>query len=116
MVRLFSIIISAFTILSATIINVPSDYSTIQEGINASVDGDTVLVAQGNYIENLVLEKEIVLASHAIYDDLGSDWTSNDHVANTRIMGGSPTKLKEGKLYPSKLWKYSANHHGFYRF
>ena len=69
MVRLFSIIISALTILSATVINVPSDYSTIQEGINASVDGDTVLVAQGNYIENLVLEKEIVLASHAIYDE-----------------------------------------------
>ena len=69
MARLFSIFISAFTILSATIINIPSDYSTIQEGINASVDGDTVLVAQGNYIENLVLEKEIVLASHAIYDE-----------------------------------------------
>ena len=94
MVRLFSIIISAFTILSATIINVPSDYSTIQEGINASVDGDTVLVAQGNYIENLVLEKEIVLASHAIYDDLGSNWTNNEHIANTRIMGGSPTNSK----------------------
>ena len=55
MARLFSIFISAFTILSATIINIPSDYSTIQEGINASVDGDTVLVAQGNYIENLIL-------------------------------------------------------------
>ena len=96
MARLLSIIISAFTILSATIINIPSDYSTIQEGINASVDGDTVLVAQGNYIENLVLEKEIVLASHAIYDDLGSDWISNEHVANTRIMGGSPTNSKKG--------------------
>ena len=83
MSRLFSIFISAFTILSATIINVPSDYSTIQEGINASVDGDTVLVAQGNYIENLILEKEIVLASHAIYDDLNSDWTNNIHVTYT---------------------------------
>ena len=35
----------------------PEDYSTIQEGINASVEGDTVLVAQGNYVENLILEK-----------------------------------------------------------
>ena len=35
------------SILFATTINIPSDYTTIQEGINASVDGDTVLVAQG---------------------------------------------------------------------
>ena len=96
MARLFSIFISAFTILSATIINIHSDYSTIQEGINASVDGDTVLVAQGNYIENLILEKEIVLASHALYDELNSDWTNNIHVTNTRIMGGSPMNSKKG--------------------
>ena len=33
----------------ATTINVPGEYTTIQEGINASVDGDTVLVAGGTY-------------------------------------------------------------------
>jgi len=43
--------------LSATIINVPDDYSTIQAGINASDDGDTVLIAQGIYFENLILQK-----------------------------------------------------------
>ena len=54
--------------LSATIINVPEDYSTIQAGIDASDNGDTVLIAQGIYFENLILQKEIVLTSHAIYD------------------------------------------------
>lgn len=34
---------------SASIINVPDEYQTIQEGINASEDGDTVLVAPGVY-------------------------------------------------------------------
>ena len=46
------------SILFATTINVSSDYTTIQAGINASVDGDTVLVAQGTYSENLILEKK----------------------------------------------------------
>ena len=39
----------AFISASATIINVPDDYPTIQQGIDASTDGDTVLVAPGNY-------------------------------------------------------------------
>lgn len=38
---------------SATIINIPGDYPTIQEGINASSDGDTVLVQPGMYVENI---------------------------------------------------------------
>ena len=88
----------AVSTLTAAIINVPEDYSTIQEGINASVEGDTVLVAQGNYVENLILEKEIVLASYALltnhYKD--TDWTNNVHVTNTRIMGGSPSNSKKG--------------------
>lgn len=38
---------------SATIIDIPGDYATIQQGINASVDGDTVLVQPGTYAENI---------------------------------------------------------------
>ena len=56
------------SILSATTINIPADYPTIQEGIYASVDGDTVLVADGVYYENLSINREITLASHFIID------------------------------------------------
>jgi hypothetical protein len=39
--------------LSATIINIPTNYSTIQQGIDASQDSDTVLVHPGTYYEHL---------------------------------------------------------------
>ena len=38
---------------SATTINVPNDYETIQEAINHSAHGNTVLVAPGTYVENI---------------------------------------------------------------
>ena len=48
----------------ARIIHVPGDSSTIQAGINGADDGDTVLVEQNTYYENVqVYDKNIVLAS-----------------------------------------------------
>ena len=89
MKKLFYHMFLPFSFLSATTINIPADYSTIQEGINASVDGDTVLVAQGTYSENLILEKEIVLASHALNDDLNTEWINNENIQETIISGTS---------------------------
>ena len=58
---LFCIFIS---FLNSTIINIPADQPTIQQGINASVDSDTVLVQPDTYFENINYNgKNITVAS-----------------------------------------------------
>ena len=49
---------------TADILNVPSVYSTIQSAIDVGVDGDTVLVAPGDYAEKIdFIGKAITIAS-----------------------------------------------------
>ena len=58
------------------------DFTTIQEGINASVDTDTVLVYTGTYYENLLIEnKNIILASQELS-------TGNPQYVNLTIIDG----------------------------
>jgi hypothetical protein len=66
-------------------LKVPSVYPTIQAAIDAASNGDTVLVAEGRYYENIVVQsKSIVVASHYILDgDTG-------HISNTIIDGSRP--------------------------
>jgi hypothetical protein len=60
---LIILILFAFS-SNATIRNVPGTYTSIQSAINASVNGDTVLVEPGTYFENIIFRgKKIVLTS-----------------------------------------------------
>lgn len=45
----------------ASIIIIPNDYPTIQEGIDSSSNGDTVLVHQGTYFENINFNGKLIL-------------------------------------------------------
>ena len=75
----------------ATIINVPADQPTIQDGVNASVNNDTVLVAPGVYYENVkVWAKSITLASHYLLDG------NVQHITRTIINGSTPTHPDTG--------------------
>ena len=67
-----------FSSANATVINVPADYSTIQAGIDAAVDGDTILVGAGTYNENIQISIDITIHS-------------TQGVENTIIDGGGGT-------------------------
>ena len=69
MMKTSMIVLFMFCVLHlfATIINIPADFPTIQEGIIASVDLDTVLVQTGIYYENInFIGRNIILTSNFI--------------------------------------------------
>ncbi|MBD3167443.1 T9SS type A sorting domain-containing protein [bacterium] len=64
------LLLFSLSISFADIIEIPDDYDTIQEGIDAATPHDTILVAPGTYHETLLISADgITLASEAIYGD-----------------------------------------------
>jgi hypothetical protein len=92
----FSAIIIAlcwFLVLPANTIHVPQDTSGIQAGINVAVNGDTVLVADSTYYENINFKgKAITVASLFIVDG------DTNHINNTVINGSQPVNPDSGSV------------------
>lgn len=59
---LIALIIMSIDARAATI-RVPSDYKTIQESINNASPGDTIVVSEGAYKENISINKSLALKS-----------------------------------------------------
>lgn len=71
---------------------VPGDFATIQEAIDAAADGDLILLAPGTYNEGLILSgKSVTVASRFIT-------TGDEAFIEQTILDGTTSENKDGEL------------------
>jgi len=57
-------------------IQIPQDYATIQEGIDASKDGDVIIVSPGTYVENINFNGKAVILGSLFYTTQDTSYIS----------------------------------------
>ncbi len=64
-VRLFGLVLVGVVLVAGAVlakeIKVPDEFKTIQEALNAAEPGDVILIAGGDYTENLLITKSVTL-------------------------------------------------------
>jgi|WetSurMetagenome_2_1015567.scaffolds.fasta_scaffold889462_2 hypothetical protein len=82
-------VIFVFMLLSnwsgATVIEVPNDYPTIQQAINAAADGDTIIVFPDIYYENINFREKNLILTSLYYQD-----ADIAYINSTIIDGSTP--------------------------
>ncbi|NIP22514.1 MAG: hypothetical protein GWO08_10575, partial [Gammaproteobacteria bacterium] len=93
MIPFIFIVICMPSMVFGGIIHVPAGQPSIQAGISAATGGDTVLVAEGTYYENInFMGKAITVASRYYLDQ------KKEHIRNTIIDGSQPANPDFGSV------------------
>ena len=86
----------SFSRLGSRTIYVPDNFTTIQEAINNASDGDIIFVRNGNYSENVVVNKTVSLigedALHTILDGEGTSLLILSIVKSNVMIGNLTVK------------------------
>jgi len=98
---IFILIITFSTFLFSSIINVPTDQPSIQIGINASVNSDTVLVQPGTYYENINYNGMNITVASLFLTTLDSMYISSTIIDGNQ--NGSVVTFESGEVSTAVL-------------
>lgn len=91
--NIFLICFITSAIMICQVLNVPEHFKSIQTAIDFSSNGDTILVADGTYYENINFKgKKITVASHLLVD---ADYS---HIIHTIIDGSKSKNLNQSSV------------------
>jgi len=95
---------------SITLHKVPEEYATIQSAIDVSANGDTILINDGIYVENLIIQnKRITLSSLMLIDE------DQSHISNTIIDGNlNGSTIQLDNIYSGVLLNGFTIQNGFF--
>ena len=77
--------------IDASVLSVPANYSTIQSAINASINGDTIVVSTGTYFENINFRGKNITLTSLYYLNLDTSY-----ISSTIINGSIPINSDTG--------------------
>jgi hypothetical protein len=93
-INMLTFVLCLVQVSSASVIHVPGDSATIQGGINGALTGDTVLVAPGTYIENIVYTGVQI----TVTGESGAEFTTiqpdNPSIPTVSFIGGEPASTE----------------------
>ena len=106
--------------VTSTVIHVPDDYPTIQEAVDAASSGDTIIVRDGIYTENVQVRKSLTIKSEngagatIVEPEISEFWSSifwigADHVSLSGFMVQNNTPGSGIQLYEASNCTISNN-------